>query len=309
MPRFDVAWIQDHANVLVSVHALRCPPVLRVAGILVMFLIEEFHRSRIFIDGEHRCWVVLVPDDTLPIIMGFYRDANLFSNKIADILAASAALLKAVRINVKLGVFEPGLVGGVVVMETGVHGPVAACVKRVLEEVAEEYGVQLGSADGQQKIEVMPCEILNFVHEKNAEIFLHARYDSAYEVGLLDELGEPVGVKVLTGRYVASVVCQFVRRELWRPLKCQTFGVLFRSEKRPVAEAMQEPEVGIERDVRRKVAEPLDDLSTQIVVIQLGVRDDEEALLLIEARDKAGRLARSSDGKDYALIHATASWM
>jgi hypothetical protein len=32
-------------------------------------------------------------------------------------------------------------------------------------------------------------------------------------------------------------------------------------------------------------------------------------LLLIEARDKAGRLARSSDGKDYALIHATASWM
>ena len=54
---------------------------------------------------------------------------------------------------------------------------------------------------------------------------------------------------------------------------------------------MQEPEVGIKRDIRWKIAEPLDDFSTQIVVVRLGIRDDEEALMLIEACDKAGGLA------------------
>ena len=41
-------------------------------------------------------------------------------------------------------------------METDIHIPVATRVKRVLEEVAHKFGVQLGSADGQQEIEVMP---------------------------------------------------------------------------------------------------------------------------------------------------------
>ena len=72
---------------------------------------------------------------------------------------------------------------------------------------------------------------------------------------------------------------------------------------------MQEPEIGIKCDVCREVAEQLDDLSTQIVVIQLGIRNDEEASLLIEALNKSGGCSGSSNGKDYALIHAIASWM
>ena len=98
-------------------------------------------------------------------------------------------------------------------METGVHILVATCVKRVLEKVADKFDVQLGGADGQQEIEVMPCEVLNFVHEEAIKILLHASYDSAYEVGLLDELGDPVVVKAPTGGYVIPIVCQFVQRE------------------------------------------------------------------------------------------------
>ena len=44
---------------------------------------------------------------------------------------------------------------------------------------------------------------------------------------------------------------------------------------------MQKPEVGVKRDVRRKVAESLDDLAAQIVVIRLRVRDYEEPLHVI----------------------------
>jgi hypothetical protein len=65
-----------------------------------MFLVEKLYYSRIFIDGKHRFWVILVPDDALPIIMGFYRDTDLLSDEVADILAASAALLEAVRIDI-----------------------------------------------------------------------------------------------------------------------------------------------------------------------------------------------------------------
>jgi hypothetical protein len=72
---------------------------------------------------------------------------------------------------------------------------------------------------------------------------------------------------------------------------------------------MQKPEIGIKRDVRWKIAEPLDDFATYIVVIQLGIRHDEEASLLIKHCDKAGGFTGPSNGKDYALIHVTASWM
>ena len=65
-----------------------------------MFLVEELYYPLIFKDGENRCWVILVPDDTLPIIMGLYRDADLLSDEVAYILAASAALLEAVRIDI-----------------------------------------------------------------------------------------------------------------------------------------------------------------------------------------------------------------
>src|ERR1035437_4229654 len=194
-------------------------------------------------------------------------------------------------------------------METDVHIPVATRVKCVLEEVADKFGVQLGSADGQQEIEVMPCEVLNFVDEEGIKILLHASYHSAQEVGLFDELGDPVVVKPPAGGYVMPIICQFKPRKWWGELKCHTFGVLFRPEKRSVAESMQEPEVGIKRDVRREIAEPPDDFGTYIVVIQLGIRDDKEALLLIETCDKAGGLAGPSNGEDYALIHPTASWM
>jgi hypothetical protein len=130
-------------------------------------------------------------------------------------------------------------------METDIHIPVATRVKRVLEEVAHKFGVQLGSADGQQEIEVMPCEVLNFVHEEGIKILLHASYDSAYQVGLLDELGDPVVVKPPTGGYVMPIICQFVPRKWWWELKCHAFGVLLRTEKRSVAKSMQKPEVGI----------------------------------------------------------------
>jgi hypothetical protein len=91
----------------------------------------------------------------------------------------------------------------------------------------------------------MPCEVLNFVHEEGIKILLHASYDSAYQVGLLDELGDPVVVKPPTGGYVMPIICQFVPRKWWWELKCHAFGVLLRTEKRSVAKSMQKPEVGI----------------------------------------------------------------
>jgi len=192
-------------------------------------------------------------------------------------------------------------------METDIHIPIATRVKRVLKEVADKFGVELGCADGQQEIEVMPCEVLNFVHEEGVKILLHTSYDSAYQVGLLDELGDPVVVKPPTRGHVMPIVCQSVPRKWWWELKCHAFGVLFRPEKWPETKSMQEPEVCIKRDVRWEIAEPLEDLATYIIAIQLGVRDDEEPLILIETCNKAGGLAGSSNRKDYALIHTTAS--
>ena len=64
-----------------------------------MFLVEKLHYPRIFVDGEHCCWVILEPDDALPIIMGFNQYANLFSNEIADVLAASMTPLETVNID------------------------------------------------------------------------------------------------------------------------------------------------------------------------------------------------------------------
>jgi hypothetical protein len=100
MPGFHIVWIQDHTHVLISVYALRCPPILGVTCVFVMFLVEELYYLRIFIDGEHRCWVTLVPDNALPIMMRFYRDTDLLSDEVADIFAASVALLEAVRIDI-----------------------------------------------------------------------------------------------------------------------------------------------------------------------------------------------------------------
>ena len=92
-------------------------------------------------------------------------------------------------------------------MKTCVHIPVAARVKRVLEKVAHKGNVQLGSADCHQEIEVMSREVLDFVHKEDIEILLHARHYGADQVGLLDELGKPIGVEPTTGGNVASVVC------------------------------------------------------------------------------------------------------
>lgn len=58
-----------------------------------MFLVEKLYYPRIFIDGAHYCWVVLVPDNALPIIMSFYRDADLLSDEVADIGTTSTTLL------------------------------------------------------------------------------------------------------------------------------------------------------------------------------------------------------------------------
>src|SRR5580698_321724 len=100
----------------------------------------------------------------------------------------------------------------------------------------------------------MSSEILDFVYEEDIKILFHASDNSVDQVGLLDELGEPVGVEPPSGGHVAPVVCQCVSRERRRELEYQPFGVLFRPEKRPVAEAVEKPEVGKKRDVRREVA-------------------------------------------------------
>lgn len=49
----------------------------------MVLLVKQLHRLRIFIEGEHRPWVILVPDNAFPIIVSFDRDADLFCDALA----------------------------------------------------------------------------------------------------------------------------------------------------------------------------------------------------------------------------------
>ena len=193
----------------------------------MVLLVKQLHRLRIFIEGEHHPWVILVPDNAFPIIVSFDQDADLFCDEVADALAASMALVETVCVDLQLSRYESGSVGVVVIMKTGVYIPVTARVKRVLEKIANKGGAQLGNANCHQEIEVMPREVLDFVHEEDIEILLHACHDSVDQIGLLDVLGESVCIEPAAGSYEASVVCQCITRECRRELERHAFGVLF----------------------------------------------------------------------------------
>lgn len=106
-----------------------------------MLLIEELYRPLISIEGKHCRRVILVPDDTLPIIVGFDRDSDLLGDEITDAFATSTTFFETVCVNLQRGRFELGNVGVVVVMKICVDIPVTARVKRVLEKVANKGDV------------------------------------------------------------------------------------------------------------------------------------------------------------------------
>ncbi len=65
-----------------------------------MLLVKKLHHPRVFIDGEYSRWVILIPDNALPIIMSFYRYTDLLRDEVADILAAPSTLLETVRVDI-----------------------------------------------------------------------------------------------------------------------------------------------------------------------------------------------------------------
>ena len=91
-------------------------------------------------------------------------------------------------------------------MQVDVDVAVTARVEGVLVKVADKAHIHLGRADGQQKVEVMPAEILHLVDEEDVEVLFHASHHLTNQARLLDELGETVRIEPAARRHVAPVV-------------------------------------------------------------------------------------------------------
>ena len=148
VPCFHAAGVQDNAYILVSVDALRGPPVLGKAVVLVVLLVEQLDRSVILVDGSHRRRVILEANCAGPIVVRLDLDADPLRDEVTYALAAAAALLEAVGVDLQLGPLELVLVGAVVVMKAGIDVAVTARVECVLVEVSDEGHANAGRADG-----------------------------------------------------------------------------------------------------------------------------------------------------------------
>ncbi|MCY1306739.1 hypothetical protein D9M70_566150 [compost metagenome] len=94
-----------------------------------------------------------------------------------------------------------------------------------------------------------------------------------------------------------------------RELKVQASRAQLQLKQWPVAEAVEEAEVGEHRNVGRHTPKFADDRLLQVRVIVVGIGDDQSTLIQVQAPDERRGLAGPCDREHYILTHSIASTM